>query len=59
MAYLLVANLILWAALIAAAAAFGIGAYLRRRGTRRRSRGMATRRRDYAPRRTGAAARES
>ncbi len=50
MAYLLIANLILWAALVAAAAAFGIGAYLKRRRSKRRSRRKGDPSKDYAPR---------
>jgi hypothetical protein len=51
MAYLVVANLILTIAIVAAAAAFGIGAYGRRRRKVRNSREAGDPARDYAPRR--------
>lgn len=50
MAYLLIANLILWAVLAIAAAAVGIVAYRRHRRSRRRSR-YGNPSKDYAPRR--------
>lgn len=49
MAYLLIANLILWAALAATAAAFGVYAYRKRR-SKRRSRRYGDPSKDYAPR---------
>ena len=51
MHYLVVANLLLSAVVIAAAAAFGIRAYRKRRGSRRRSRRHGDPAKDYAVRR--------
>lgn len=50
MTYLLIANLILWVALVAAAAAFGIYAYLKHGRSRFRSRRRGDPSKDYAPR---------
>jgi hypothetical protein len=50
MAYLLIANLILWTALAAAAAAFGVYAYGKRSRSKLRSRRYGDPSQDYAPR---------